>query len=198
MTDSSTGGYLIPSGAPAPLEGQALLDFLHGVIVGITGMDGTLVRPAWQSEAPNIPDAGTAWCAFRIARRAPDAYAFVKHNVDGQGADAMQRHEALHVLCSFYDLGSGGLADGLCSSFRDGLSVAQNRESLTRANMGLVKTGEPVPVPVLIKTRWLYRVDLEWILRRQVDRIYPVLNIVSAQGSIVSDDGISRTIQVPE
>src|SRR3979409_241705 len=133
MTDSSTGGYLIPSGAP-PLEGQALLDFLQGVIVGITGLDGTMVRPVWQSEPPNIPDAGEAWCAFRITTRPSDKFPYVKHNADGQGADALQRHEELHVLCSFYDLGSGGLADGLCAQLRDGLSIAQNREILTLNN----------------------------------------------------------------
>src|ERR1700694_2060232 len=130
MTDSSTGGYLIPSAAPAPLEGQALLDFLQGVIVGITGLAGTMVRPVWQSGPPNIPDAGTAWCAFRITTRPSSTFPHVKHDPAGQGADALQRHEALHVLCSFYDLGSGGQADGLAALLRDGLSIPQNREIL--------------------------------------------------------------------
>jgi hypothetical protein len=197
MTDSSTGGYLIPSPVPAPLEGQALLDFLQGVIVGVTGLDGTLVRPTWQSEPPNIPDAGVAWCAFRITERPSDAFPYVKHNANGQGADALQRHETLHILCSFYDLGSGGQADYYAALLRDGLSIPQNREVLTLKNMGLVKTGEPVPVPIIVKTRWLYRVDLEVVIRRQIDRVYPVLNVTSAQGSIVTSDGITRTIKAP-
>ncbi len=196
MTDSATGGYLIPSGTP-PLEGQALLDFLQGVIVGITGLDGTMVRPVWQSEPPNMPDAGTAWCAFRITTRPSDTFPVVKHNADGQGVDALQRHEELHVLCSFYDLGSGAVADAHAAQLRDGLSIAQNREVLTLNNMGLAKTGDLVAVPVIVKTRWLYRVDLEVVIRRQIDRLYPVLNLTSAQGSVATDDGIRRTIKVP-
>jgi hypothetical protein len=198
MTDSSTGGYLIPSAAPAPLEGQALLDFLQGVIVGITGLDGTLVRPYFQGEPPNMPDEGTAWCAFRIAARPSDKFAYLKHNADGQGADALQRHETLHVLCSFYDLGSGGLADGFASLLRDGLSIAQNREALTLHNMGLAWTGEIIPVPVIVKTRWLYRVDLEVVIRRQIDRVYPVLTVLSAQTTLVTDGGLTRQINVTE
>jgi len=196
MTDSTAAGFLIPAATPAPLEGQALLDFLQGVIVGITGLDGTLVRPVWQSEPPNMPDAGTAWCAFRITTRPSDAYPYIKHNADGDGADALQRHEELHVLNSFYDLGSGGQADGLCAQFRDGLSIAQNREILTLNNMGFVKANEPTPVPVIVKTRWLYRVDLEWILRRQIDRIYPVRTILSAHSTLGTDDGMTRQINV--
>lgn len=197
MTDSSTGGYLIPSGA-APLEGQALLDFLQAVIVGITGLDGTMVRPVWQSEPPNLPDAGTAWCAFRITTRPSDTFPYVKHNADGQGSDALQRHEALHILCSFYDLGSGADADALAAQLRDGLSIAQNREVLTLNNMGLAKTGDLVAVPVLVKTRWLYRVDLEIVIRRQIDRTYPVLHVLTAQTTLATDDGLTAQINVPE
>jgi hypothetical protein len=200
MTASSTGGYLLPSGTP-PLEGQALLDFLQAVIVGITGLDGTMVRPYWASEPPNIPDAGTAWCAFKIGARPSDKFPYVRHNpidADGQGSDTLQRHEALHILASFYDLGSGGLADGLAAQLRDGLSIPQNREVLTVNNMGLAYTGELVAVPVIVKTRWLYRVDLEVVIRRQIDRTYPVRNVLSAQTTFVTDDGLTAQINVPE
>lgn len=192
---SATGGYLAPSGSP-PLDGQDLLDFLQGVIVGVTGMDGTLVRPAWQIESPTIPDAGNAFCAFRITRRSPDTYAVVEHNTDGDGSDAMQRQERLHVLLSFYDQGSRGHADELAARFRDGIAIAQNREALQRANFGHVKTGDATVVPSLLKVRWLYRVDLEWIVTRQIDRTYAVLTIVSAHTTLVTDDGLKREINI--
>lgn len=192
---SATGGYLAPSGTP-PLDGQALLDFLQGVIVGITGMDGTLVRPAFQIESPNLPDAGNAWCAFRITRRAPDTYAVVTHNADGKGSDTMQRQERLHALLSFYDQGVGGHADELAARFRDGIAIPQNREALQRANFAHVKTGEVTVVPSLLKVRWLYRVDLEWIVTRQIDRTYAVLTVVSAHSTLVTDDGMTREINV--
>jgi hypothetical protein len=195
--DSSTGGYLAPTGA-APPEGQALLDIIQAVIVGITGLAGPMVRPVWQSEPPNIPDAGDAWCAFRITRRRPDKWAVVTHNANGQGSDALQRHEDLHVLCSFYDLGSGGLADSLSALMRDGLSIAQNREALQLQNMGLGSIGECIAVPVILKNRWLYRVDLDFVLRRQINRVYPVLTVLSANGTLKSDDGQTRNLPAPD
>jgi hypothetical protein len=85
----------------------------------------------------------------------------------------------------------------LCSLLRDGLQIPQNREVLTLGNMNLVKTGEILAVPVVVKTRWLGRVDMEVILRRRIARTWSVLNILSAQGAIVTDDGIRRTIKVP-
>jgi hypothetical protein len=196
MNDSSTGGYLLPSDA-GPLEGQALLDFLQGVIVGITGLAGTMVRPYTQSEPPNIPDAGNAWCAFRIGNRPSDRFPYVQHNpndAEGEGSDMLQRHETLHIHCSFYDLGAGGLADNLASLLRDGLSIAQNREVLTLNNMGLAYTGEPTPAPIVVKTRWLYRVDLEIVIRRQITRTYPVRNIESAQSTITTNSGLTEQI----
>jgi hypothetical protein len=44
-TDSSTGGYLVPSSAQ-PLEDVALDAFLQGAIVSMTGLPQTLVRPS--------------------------------------------------------------------------------------------------------------------------------------------------------
>lgn len=179
---SATGGYLA-SIAPQPVEGKALLVFLQSVIVGITGLDGPLVRPRWQAEPPSPPNAGTAWCAFGIVRRIPDTYAYVEHDPGDNVADPsdkLQRHETLELLASFYDLGVTGEADALCAALRDGLQIRQNREALTLAGMGLKEIGEPVTVPSLAKDRWQYRIDLPITIRRQIRRTYPILSIVSA------------------
>lgn len=193
---SATGGFLSPAASPAPLEGQALLDFMQGVIVGVTGLPGTMVRPVWQAEPPNVPDAVVCWCAFRIGARPSDTFPYVHHNADGQGSDTLQRHERLTVLCSFYDIGSGGAADGYLAILRDGLSIPQNRETLQANGFAFVGAGEPVPLPSLLKQRWLYRVDVELTFARQIDRTYPVLTITSAQGTLVTDDGLTRPIAV--
>jgi hypothetical protein len=199
---SATGGYLLPdpAPAPAPLEGQALLRFFQQVIVGITGLPNQLVRPYWQEESPDIPDPSetTAWAAFRIVRRPSDEYPFVgrlPYQAEA-GVTTMQRHEVLNIATTFYDLGStgpnnsGGQADNFAALLRDGLLIAQNREPLTLAGMGLVKTGDLVTVPVVFKSRWQYRVDLEWEVRREISRTYSVLTIVSATGDIYYDTGL--------
>jgi hypothetical protein len=203
---SATGGYLLPAQSPAPLEGQALLRFLQQIIVGVTGMDGDMVRPYWQTEPPVIPNQGEAWIAFKITKRPSDEFPFIGRLpwVTENANDHMQRHEEIEILTTFYDTGgstgddnSGGLADYYAALFRDGMMVPQNREPLLLAGMGLVRTGTPVAVPSLVKTRWQYRVDLDWVIRRQIDRDYPVQTLVAANGTIYTDTGFSETFYAP-
>jgi hypothetical protein len=78
------------------------------MLVALTGLDPTLVRPAFQPEPPDVPDAGNAWMAFRYSARPADDFPAIVHH---DGYDEMQRHEVIHTLCSFYDLGTTGLAD---------------------------------------------------------------------------------------
>lgn len=181
--DSSTGGYLTPATSPAPLEGQALNRFLQQVWVGITGLDGTLIRPRWQAEPPAIPPFGTDWMAFGITRRKGDTFTSTIHDPTGNGNDSVYRQEMLDILCTFY----GPDADNYASLLREGLFVAQNREVLQLNNFGLVEVGEAVAVPEIIKDRWTYRVDMRVTLRRSILRTYPVLNILSAEGTVDTD-----------
>lgn len=195
---SASGGYLLPASIPAPLEGQALLRFFQQIVVGVTNLDGTLVRPYWQTEPPDIPDEGEAWAAFKITRRPADEYPFVGRipSQPEDGADHLQRHEELDILATFYDTGStgldnsGGLADYYASVLRDGLAVPQNRETLFLVGMGIAKIGTVVTVPIIFKKRWQNRVDFDFSVRRQIDRTYPVQTIKSAFGFIYTDTGL--------
>lgn len=193
---SATGGYLVPSPLTPPIEGDVLYDFVHDLIAGVTGLDGTLVRPRYQAEPPNIPDADVAWCAFGIMTRDADTFPAVKRDPSGDGSDVLQRQEELSVLASFYDLGSSGQADFYATLLRDGLAIAQNREVMQGAGWGLGYTGDLTPVPSLLKERWLYRVDLSMRLRRQIDRTYPVLNLESAGGTIITESGLEEDFLV--
>lgn len=194
--NSASGGFLQPSAAPSPLEGQDLNRFLQQIIVGISGLDGTLVRPRWQTEMPVIPDAATVWAAMGITTRPRDTFAAIVHGSSGQGYDELRRHETLHTLCSFYDTGVNGQADKFCAIVADGLAIPQNREVLTLNGFGLVNTGDPTAVPSLWKERWLYRVDLQILFRRQIKRQYQVLNLLSAQGEFIADNGFSEAFVV--
>lgn len=194
--DSSTGGPLSPAVAPAPLEGQGLNRFIQQWIVGITGLAGNMVRPRWQPEPPDVPDAGDAWAAIGITARAADTFPAILHDPTGDGADDLQRHETLAVLASFYDLGTNGLADLYASLLRDGLAIPQNSEPLASAGFGLVDVGDLTTVPSLLKSRWLYRVDLPFHLRRAIVRSYPVLNVESADISVVVNDAGTGVIDI--
>jgi hypothetical protein len=196
MTDSSTGGYLLPIGI-APLEGQALNRFLQAWLVGLSGFDPTLVRPMFQSEPPNIPPAATAWMAFRYNTRPSDGYPF--NNWDpNTGTYIMRRYEELHILCSFYDTGTNGLADFWAAQTRDGSAIAQNLEQLYLNLMAFVICGDLVAVPSLLKERWLYRVDLPITIRRQINRVYAITTVTSLVGTLNDDTGLPPTpVDVP-
>lgn len=180
-TDSSTGGYIAPAGTP-PLEDDALDDFMQALVVGITGLPGASVRPRFQQEPPNIPAAGTDWAAIGITHRRADTFAVEQHDSTGQGTDTLIRHEELDLLCSFY----GPAAQSNGARLRDGISIAQNREALQLAGMGLISVGDLTKAPEMIKNRWLNRADLMVAIRREVRRSYPVLNLLSLTGALKS------------
>lgn len=178
---SATGGPLQPFASPAPLNGVALATYIQNWIVGLTGLPGDMVRPSFQPEPPNIPNAGTVWCAFTIAKRSSEDWPGIWHQtIPASGGnpqidyDELQRPEELEVLLSFYDLGFSGLADAYAELMRDGAIIPQNLEYLTNEYYGLGSVGQLQPVPVILKTRWLYRVDLPLMIRRIVARQYPV------------------------
>lgn len=177
---SATGGALTPTLTPAPLEGEALLDFFHDWFVGITGVSGSLIRPRWQREPANIPDANTTWIAFGISNRKSDTFAAEQHYPQGAGYNQIRRHQVLNVLLSFY----GPDADNLAHLLREGVQVAQNREPLSANNMGLVETGDTHSVPEMVKDKWYYRVDMTVVIRRQIVRNYAVQNLLSGQVSL--------------
>lgn len=185
---SATGGVLVPDPAgPEPLEGQALNRFLQQWISGVCTLDGTLVRPRYQAEPPDIPDAAVAWAAVGYGERRADMFPAIVHR---DGYDQLQRHQEMDVLCSFYDLGTNGLADFYAGLLRDGLSIPQNLELLTLNGFALVSADDTETVPSLLKSRWLYRVDITLTLRREILRNYPVLNLSEAVASVETDASI--------
>jgi hypothetical protein len=195
---SASGGPLSPAGTPAPLEGLALNQFIQQWMVGLTGMAGNLIRPRWQPEPASIPTEGNAWAAVGIIRRPRDTFPYISHDATGNGSDNLFRNESLECLASFYDLGVNGMADQLAALFADDALIPQNSEALLAGGFMLVEVGEPVTVPSLLKSRWLYRTDVPFTLRRTVARNYPVENVLTAQVVITEQDpsGNNATITV--
>lgn len=179
---SASGGYLLPASSPAPLEGQSFEDFLQQIFVGLTGIDGSFVRPRWQPDPPNQPARGQDWFAFGITDWDPDTYGVELHKADG--SSDLQRHETVNILISFY----GPNASTYMAMLRDGLQIAQNREIFQTNAMGLVQTGRALNVPSLVKEKWLNRIDLTMTMRRLILRTYPILNLASANGILYNEE----------
>lgn len=172
--------YIAPLASPAPLEDNDFEDFLHDVFVGLTGLNPDLVRPRWQPEPPNIPDFGTDWLAFGITTIPADTYAVTQHDPAGNGSDSFQRHETVEVLLSAY----GPNSMRTLSLLRDSIQVEQNRSVLVANGMGVIETTSMIAAPAMIKDRWTKRWDMTFRFRRQVLRVYQVLSLVSASGTI--------------
>ena len=192
MTTSATGGYLIQTEVPLP-GGLTLNQYIQQVIVGITGLAGTLVRPKWQKEPPKVlPNPEDNYCAFGIRIFNPDANAFTKLDEDGEGS-VLQRHEELNIECSFY----GSNCQKNAGNLRDGLQITQNREALTAANIGFKETSATNYVPELHGQVWYPRCDITVVLRRQIDKTFSVLSIESSAGTIIGNKNNDETENVP-
>ncbi len=177
---SSTGGYLSPAASPAPLEGQALNIFLQNWIVGITGLPGQYVRPRWQPEPPNIPDPTVDWIAFGITSREADTFAAEVHQAGSPGNNQMRRHEIVHILVTVY----GPNADRTASILREGMQVPQNHEVLSSNNMGFASSGDIIQTSEILKQQWVYRLDFEFAIKRQIVYEYPVEEILTVSGTL--------------
>lgn len=176
--NSSTGGYLVPASSSGFPGGLTLNQFLQTVIVGISGLDGTLVRPSWQIAPPKQPDLSVNWLAFGVTITQPDTYLYL--STDNTGATTTQRHQLLEIQCSVY----GTDAMELAGLIQDGFQITQNLEALREANMGFVETGPMNHIPDLVNERFINRVQMSIFLRREVQRTYPILSITSANGTI--------------
>jgi len=151
------------------------------MVVGITGLPGPMVRPRWQPKPPRQPEPSVNWCAVGAGDIKTISNPAIDHDGSDDGHDQYQMHEEFEVLCMFY----GPQAQAYASILRDGIFIPQNREAVKAQGMGLINASEIRPVPELVNQQWVRRYDFFIRMRRQVVRVYPVLNILSADPQIV-------------
>ncbi len=191
MADSTTGGYIQPTGT-TPVFDDGLADALQAWVAGITGLDGTLVRPRWQPVAPNRPDLTTNWCAIGVTEETPDAgVPYLEQqgeDASGTGTESLQRYTTIDALASFY----GPQAAQLASILLDGATIRNNLDELAAAGLVFIDAGPLRSVPEPFQQIWAYRVDLPIKLARQLRRVYPVRNVVSSAGQVITTTAHSQ------
>lgn len=175
---SGTGGYIIPS--TVSVDDDDLDDALQSFVKGVTGLDDTLVRPRWQPQPPAQPAPTVNWAAVGIINVTPIGnWGFVGHIAD---VSTLQRHEELEVLTSFYGPNSGRYA----GIFRDGAMFRQNFEELLTFGIKLLSIGNTMHSPELINEQYIQRSDVTMRLARQIDRDYPIQDIVATRATLTS------------
>jgi hypothetical protein len=190
--DSSTGGYLSPSNTNGDLNDIALAIFLQNIVVGIVGLPGPMVRPRWQTEPPNIPDFGTNWAAIGPGPRKREPFSAIVHAASGDtSSSTVVRNRTMDILCSFY----GPAAETNSELLAMGLEIPQNRDAMVLQGFNIIGgAGDSTIVPAMIKGRWQYRVDIGFTIRQQQKYTYSVLDVLSAQGTLIaSGDGQTIT-----
>lgn len=199
MTDSSTGGYLLPLNA-APLEDDPLADALQAMVVGVTGLAGNLVRPRWQPTPPPQPPANVNWAAIGVITEKPDVNSYVGFDPNGNGGQGIawqQRHEDILVMASFH----GPLAQGYAKRLIMGLGIAQNREALGNAGIKIKEVGPPRHAPQLENDQYIPQVDIEMTMRRNVHTSYAVRPLLTATIQLSgqnADKTITNTFTISE
>ena len=180
--NSSQPGYLQPSSsAPYYVEDDSLDNFFQQLVVGITGLPATMVRPLWQPEPANLPAYGTDWSAVGlIESELVPGWSYETHSSSGTGTDSLETWENCTFLASFY----GPNAERYDGFLRDGLFIGQNQEILLLNGVGLVEWRKRYVVPELIKERWWRRVDRHVRVLREIKRTYNIENILSAVVSL--------------
>jgi hypothetical protein len=180
MTDSTTGGVLVPA-STSSMDGQVLDDFLQAYIVAATGLPGASVLPRWQQEPPNLPSGD--WCAYGVTSRESDTFAAeIDHSV-GNGYVELRRHRILSILASFY----GSNAASNAQELSDSVQIGQNHDYFSAQGMGVVDIGDIIPVPSLIKERWLYRADLTMRIKQQIVRTYSIDTLLASKVTLTTD-----------
>lgn len=203
VPDSRTSGYLGPTAQPTPSEDDAWDNFLHNLFAGVTNLPKGLVRPRWQVEPPVRPNIDINWLAFGVSEANELWRPSVTHfpgtaaadgtqaSPSGDGFSLLQQHETSTVLCIFY----GPHANALAGLLRDGLFIDQNQAVLRANGVAVVECGPRLRAPELFNQQWLNRVDMNVVFRREIRRVYPVLNLLQAQGTISANDPGARTVE---
>lgn len=178
---SASGGFLTPTD-DALVEDPELTNLFQATTVGITGLIPQNVRPRWQTTPPGQPDYNVDWCSVGIMSSGPTDYAYQDMQTDG--TYLYKQLEALELLWSFY----GPNSDANARKLRAGFYIKQNLDLLATAGIKLIEIRETMLVPVLVNTRFIGQTDVPGSFTRLVKRIYPVLPIESANGTIQTAD----------
>lgn len=165
MNSSETGGYLLPQ--DATLTGQAYTRLIQQFLVGVTGLGGTLVRPADQADPPPVPESFIDWLAFRLTSITPGDNAYQK---PGDETLETQRHNTQTLQLMFY----GPACNDNAVRFLDAIQISQNRDVIRREGVAVADWGEPLNMSEIVNGQTYRRCDVQLLLAREERRVFQI------------------------
>ncbi len=160
----------------------ALTNLLQMAVIGITGLDPTLVRPRWQPQPPTQPPVTTDWCAIGIETFDLYDYPQIIHDGVNQ-VDNLYRLVRINLLTSFY----GPNASALASALRDGFYISQNFGTLAQYGVRFRSAENIIYISELINSQYVPRVDLFLNFTHMIQRTYAIENLVGAEVDLSVD-----------
>lgn len=182
---------MLQTSATDAVEDKDLDLILGDWVSAVTGIPRNLCRRRWQESPPTQPARDTDWCAVGVTQTETDQN-------DWQGFDGtdytVRMHETITALFSFY----GPNAQQNAMTLRIGLTVDYNKAALTENGIAFLRASPAVRVPAIVNQLTLMRSDITVQFRRQEKRIFPIQTVLSSQGTITTDDGISSTFDTED
>jgi hypothetical protein len=169
MNTSATGGYLAPK---HPSDDAQLMTLLQSVIQGITGLEDVQFKT-------QHPDSTGNLCTFGVLRQCAGSPAIV-HRGEDDGEDVYKTHERITVMCSFL----GPDCREYASLLRDGLAIVQNQHALKAQGLSFMKCSNIKLAQHYQETPWQAHYDMFVDFSREVTRVYPILNLLSAPTAV--------------
>lgn len=199
---STTGGYLV-AGSPAPADDVDLNVIFQEAVVGITGLDPTLVRPRLQLIQPKRPEAPITWAAVGVHEVEPWGDPSIQHvpaTYDSSGKlltpamDVLTEHVTLRVMVTFY----GPQAERYGGILRRGIALPQNMEALSAQNIKLAHRGTLRGVGEIINELQVSRWDLDLLFNRKTTAQYPIEDALAGGVHVFDATGrVDQTLTFP-
>jgi hypothetical protein len=153
---------------------ERLENAVHDMAAGLTGIDPTLIRPAFQGEPLKTPPPEENWCAFYIQDTNAVNYPAVVHESGEDGRDEVTDWMNKEIRLYFY----GPASEEYAGMVRRGLHIEQNRYALRRMGVAVRRVGNAVQMPELANGKWLRRCDLVIYITYAASASYAVLNLL--------------------
>jgi hypothetical protein len=177
---------------PLPVDDGDLDAVFQTLVSEITSLDGSLVRPRWQTSIPKQPEPSTDWCAIGIMIVDPSPGPWLSYDSLNLQENYWD-HESFDLLASFY----GPHSQQNARLLRAGLNVPQNTEPLLPYMIRYVGSGPVRNVPELVNQQWIRRQDISLQFRRKVEMVYGVDYIAISEINLIDDTIVDDVIIVP-